>query len=135
MSLPADLMYTESHEWVRLNDDGTVTVGITEHAQEQLGDLVFVESPEVDADVEAGDAIAVVESVKAASDIYAPIAGRIIDANNALADAPELVNSSPYEDGWLFTMEPTDASDVEELLSSDSYDAFIASDEDEESED
>lgn len=136
MSLPADLMYTESHEWVRLNDDGTVTIGITEHAQEQLGDLVFVESPEIDADVEAGDAIAVVESVKAASDIYAPIAGRIIDANNALADAPELVNSSPYEDGWLFTMEPTDASDIEELLSSDGYDAFIASDEaDDESED
>lgn len=126
MSLPADLMYTESHEWVRLNDDGTVTIGITEHAQEQLGDLVFVESPEVDAEVAAGDAIAVVESVKAASDIYAPIAGKILDANGDLADNPELVNTSPYEDGWLFTMQPEDATDVENLLSSDAYEGVMA---------
>ncbi|MDO6461116.1 glycine cleavage system protein GcvH [Granulosicoccaceae sp. 1_MG-2023] len=132
MSLPSDLMYTESHEWVRLNDDGSVTVGITDYAQAQLGDLVFVESPEVDADVDAGDAVAVVESVKAASDIYAPLAGRISESNGALADAPELVNTSPYEDGWLFTMAPNDTSDVEELLSAESYEAFIAGDEEDE---
>ena len=127
MSLPAKLMYTESHEWIRLNDDGTITIGITEHAQEQLGDLVFVESPEVDAVVEAGDAIAVVESVKAASDIYAPVAGKILDANSDLADNPELVNTSPYEDGWLFSMQPDDATDVENLLSADAYEGVMAS--------
>ncbi len=127
MSLPVDLMYTDSHEWVRLNDDGTVTIGITEHAQEQLGDLVFVESPEIDADVSAGDAIGVIESVKAASDIYAPIAGKVLDANSDLGDNPELVNSSPYEDGWLFTMQPEDATDVENLLSADAYEGVMAS--------
>ncbi|HBR96663.1 MAG TPA: glycine cleavage system protein GcvH [Gammaproteobacteria bacterium] len=129
MTLPADLMFTESHEWVRLNDDGTVTVGITDHAQEQLGDLVFIESPEVDAQVNAGDAIGVVESVKAASDIYAPIAGKIVDANSALGDTPELVNTNPYEDGWLFIIAPDDSTDVENLLSADAYEGVIASDE------
>ncbi len=127
MTIPVDLMFTESHEWVRLNDDGTVTVGITDHAQEQLGDLVFVESPEIDADVDAGDAIAVVESVKAASDIYAPIAGKIQDANADLGDNPELVNSSPYEDGWLFSMQPEDATDIEKFMDADGYENFVAS--------
>lgn len=127
MNIPADLMYTESHEWVRLNDDGTITVGITDHAQEQLGDLVFVESPELDAEVSAGDAIAVVESVKAASDIYAPVAGKIIDANGDLADSPELVNSYPYDSGWLFTIEPEDATDVESLMGPDAYESYAAS--------
>lgn len=127
MNTPNDLFYAESHEWVRLNDDGTVTVGITEHAQEQLGDLVFVESPEIDKVVSAKDAVAVVESVKAASDIYAPINGTIIDANNALADEPELVNTSPYEDGWLFKIQPEDAIEVEELMDDEAYQAFVAS--------
>lgn len=128
MTIAVDLMFTESHEWVRLNEDGTVTVGITEHAQEQLGDLVFVESPEIDAEVDAGDAIAVIESVKAASDIYAPIAGKILDANVELSDTPELVNSSPYEDGWLFSMQPEDASDIEKFMDADGYESFVASD-------
>lgn len=128
MTIPVDMMFTESHEWVRLNDDGSVTVGITEHAQEQLGDLVFVESPEIDAEVDAGDAIAVIESVKAASDIYAPIAGKILDTNADLGDTPELVNSSPYEDGWLFSMLPEDATDIEKFMDADGYDSFVASD-------
>ncbi len=127
MNTPNDLFYAESHEWVRLNDDGTVTVGITEHAQEQLGDLVFVESPEIDKVVSAKDPVAVVESVKAASDIYAPINGTIIDANNALADEPELVNTSPYEDGWLFKIQPEDAIEVEEMMDDEAYQAFVAS--------
>ncbi len=129
MTLPNNLMFNESHEWVRLNDDGTVTVGITDHAQEQLGDLVFVESPEVDAEVDAGDAIAVIESVKAASDIYAPLAGKIIDSNAELADTPELVNSSPYEDGWLFIIKPVDATDMEQMLDAEAYEALIAEEE------
>lgn len=128
MTIPVDMMFTESHEWVRLNDDGSVTVGITEHAQEQLGDLVFVESPEIDAEVDAGDAIAVIESVKAASDIYAPIAGKILDANADLNDTPELVNSSPYEDGWLFSMLPEDESDIEKFMDAAGYESFVASD-------
>ena len=126
MTIPADLKYTDSHEWVRLNDDGTVHIGITDHAQEQLGDLVFVESPEIDAEVSSGDAIAVVESVKAASDIYAPMDGTILDANPDLGDSPELVNSSPYEDGWLFSMQPSDATQLEEMMDAEAYEAFVA---------
>lgn len=126
MSTPVDLRYCQSHEWVRSNDDGTITVGITQYAQEQLGDVVFAETPEVDRECEADEAIAVVESVKAASDIYAPLAGKVLDTNAALMDSPELINDSPYEDGWLFTMEPTDGTQWEELMDSDAYDAFIA---------
>ncbi len=127
MSLPSDLRYLESHEWVRMNDDGTVTVGITEFAQEQLGDVVFVETPEVDLQCEAQQAIAVVESVKAASDIYAPIAGTIIEVNADLGDQPELVNSSPYEQGWLYKMQPTDGTEVEALMDADGYQSVIDS--------
>lgn len=127
MSLPTELRYVESHEWVRLNDDGTVTVGITEYAQEQLGDVVFVETPEVDLECEAQQPVAVVESVKAASDIYAPIAGKIIDVNPDLGDQPELVNSSPYEDGWLYKMEPKDGTEIESLLDADAYQAMVTS--------
>jgi len=125
LNIPNDLFYAESHEWVRLNDDGTVTVGITDHAQEQLGDLVFVETPEVDATVSARDAVAVVESVKAASDIYAPINGTILDCNAALAEEPELVNTEPYDSGWLFTMQPEHAVEVEELMDQEAYEAFV----------
>jgi len=126
MSSPAELRYSQSHEWVRSNDDGTITVGITEYAQEQLGDVVFVETPVVDRECAAEEAIAVVESVKAASDIYAPLAGTVIDANAALADSPELVNDSPYEEGWLFQMNPDDATAWEGLMDNEAYEAFIA---------
>lgn len=125
MNIPNDRRYRESHEWVLVNDDETLTVGITEFAQEQLGDVVFAETPEIDLECEASQAIAVVESVKAASDIYAPVAGTIIDTNAALTDTPELINSSPYEDGWLYKLNPTELSDVEDLLDADAYNAMI----------
>ncbi len=127
MNVPEELRYTPSHEWVRMNDDGTITVGITDHAQEQLGDLVFVETPEVDAVVEAEAPIAVVESVKAASDIYAPINGTILDTNAALGEEPELVNTDPYEAGWLFSMQPADGKEFEQLLDAESYQAVVSS--------
>lgn len=126
MSIPSDLRYRESHEWVKQNEDGSLTIGITEYAQEQLGDVVFVETPLVDLECEAEQAVAVIESVKAASDIYAPVAGTIIQTNDALADSPELVNSSPYEDGWLFQMTPTDEDAWEELMDVEAYEAFIS---------
>ncbi len=121
MDIPGDLRVAASHEWVRINDDGTVTIGITEHAQEQLGDIVFVETPEIDMQCQPEQPVAVVESVKAASDLYAPVAGQIVDANNALADSPELINDSPYEDGWIFKIQPDDVSEVENLMSPDDY--------------
>ena len=124
--IPTDMHYTKSHEWVRLEDDGTVTVGISDHAQELLGDIVFVELPEVDAEFAAEDACCVVESVKAASDIYMPITGEIIDTNNALVDEPDLINSSPYDDGWIFRIKPADAEDVEQLMDASTYEAEIA---------
>jgi len=127
MNVPTDLKYTQSHEWIRMNDDGSITVGITDHAQEQLGDLVFVETPEVDSEVSAQDAVAVVESVKAASDIYAPVGGSIAEANGALADEPELVNSDPYNKGWLFQMQPTDGTEIEQLLDAEAYESFVSS--------
>ena len=129
MSFPTDVRYTQSHEWVRLNDDGSLTVGITEHAQEQLGDLVFVETPEVDRSYTAGEAIGVVESVKAASDIYAPLDGAIKEVNGALADEPEMINSDPYEQGWIYMLEPEDATQYESLMESVDYEDFIASEE------
>ena len=125
MNVPEDLRYTQSHEWVRLEDDGSVIIGITDHAQEQLGDLVFVETPEIDSEVEAEAAVAVVESVKAASDIYAPVAGTIADANADLGDEPELVNTDPYGKGWLFKMTPVDATEIEQLLDAESYKSFV----------
>lgn len=124
---PSDLKYTKSHEWVRDNGDGTYTVGITDHAQEQLGDLVFVETPEVGGHVTAGDACAVVESVKAASDVYAPLSGEVVEANEALADTPELVNQSAHEDGWLFSLRPDNADDLAALMSAEDYEAFLVS--------
>jgi glycine cleavage system H protein len=118
---PSDLKYTKSHEWVRDNGDGTVTLGITDHAQELLGDLVFVEVPETGSDIEAGGEIAVVESVKAASDVYSPVSGEVIEANEALADAPESVNDSPYESGWICKIRLSDNSQLEALMDADSY--------------
>ena len=120
-NIPADLKYVASHEWIRLESDGTVTVGITDFAQDQLGDVVFVELPEVDSEVTADQDIAVVESVKAASDIYAPLAGKIIAVNDDLADAPEKVNEDPYGDAWFFNMELADAADLDKLLDADGY--------------
>ncbi len=120
-NIPSELKYTKSHEWVSDNENGTVTVGITDHAQELLGDLVFVELPEVGKELEAEEACAVVESVKAASDIYAPVAGEIVEVNEALEDEPELINSDPYGEGWLFKMKLADANSLESLLSADDY--------------
>lgn len=125
--LPADLKYTLSHEWVRLNDDGTVTVGITDHAQEQLGDLVFVECPQPNTEFAAGEACAVLESVKAASDIYAPVTGVTVASNGALADTPEIINKDPFGEGWLFKMQPVNATALEELMDADAYKAHAKS--------
>lgn len=120
MSIPAELRYTQTHEWVRLEDDGTLTVGITDHAQLQLGDLVFIELPAVGNTYQAGAQIAVVESVKAASDIYAPVAGSVVDVNQAAADNPESVNDNAYA-AWLFRLKPENAGDVEALLDAAGY--------------
>ncbi|HED32829.1 MAG TPA: glycine cleavage system protein GcvH [Gammaproteobacteria bacterium] len=123
--VPSDLHYTASHEWVRLEEDGTVTVGITDHAQEALGDLVFVEPPEIGIELAQGDACCVIESVKAASDIYMPINGEIIDTNNALVDEPEIVNNSSYDDGWIFRIKPMDEDDVGQLMDAGTYEAEL----------
>lgn len=106
--LPGELLYTEEHEWLRQEEDGTVTIGITDHAQSALGDLVYVELPEVGAELDAGDEMAVVESVKAASDVYAPVGGTVLAVNTDLADDPEKINSDPYGDGWIVRMQPVD---------------------------
>ena len=123
-NIPAELKYTQSHEWVRAEDDGTLTVGISDHAQDALGDLVFVEVPDVGADLAAGDACAVVESVKAASDVYAPVAGEVIAVNEELADAPEAINEDPYQKGWLFKLKGS--LEGTELLDADAYAKFVA---------
>lgn len=119
-NIPAELKYTESHEWVRLESDGTVTVGITEFAQDALGDIVFVELPKVGTTFTAGDDAAVVESVKAASDIYAPLSGEITAVNEAVAGAPESINANAY-DAWLFKLKPADASQLDGLLDAAAY--------------
>ncbi len=124
MSIPADLKYTESHEWIRTEADGTLTVGITDHAQEALGDIVFLELPEAGKSVTAGDAVAVIESVKAASDIYAPVAGEIVEANTGLVDSPEQVNGAPY-DSWLFKIKPAAGASLDKLLDADGYSKSI----------
>ncbi len=124
MSIPADLKYTESHEWVRTEADGTLTVGITDHAQEALGDIVFLELPEAGKAVTAGDAVAVIESVKAASDIYAPVSGEIVESNTSLADTPDSVNGSPYE-SWLFKIKPTAGAATDRMIDADAYSKSI----------
>src|SRR5262244_944851 len=120
MNAPAELKYTDSHEWVRTESDGTLTVGITDHAQESLGDLVFIELPKVGRKASAGEAVAVVESVKAASDIYAPVAGEVIAVNAAVVDAPETVNADAYAN-WLYKLKPANASDSGKLLDAAAY--------------
>ncbi|MBE9396906.1 glycine cleavage system protein GcvH [Pontibacterium sp. N1Y112] len=118
---PSELKYVASHEWIRVEGDGTVTVGVTDHAQDLLGDVVFVELPEVGAELANGDDAGVVESVKAASDIYAPISGEVIAINEALEDTPENVNSDPYGDGWFFKLKLTDEAELDALLDADGY--------------
>ncbi len=126
MSIPSNYRFAPSHEWVLDNGDGTVTVGISDHAQELLGDVVFVELPEVGRSVEAGEEFSLVESVKAASDIYAPISGEVIEVNSALEDEPETVNSEPFEGGWIVKLKLADASELDKLLDANAYAATIA---------
>ncbi|WP_394493549.1 glycine cleavage system protein GcvH [Shewanella sp. ENK2] len=124
-NIPAELKYASSHEWIRKEEDGTYTVGITEHAQELLGDMVFVELPEVGDTVTAGEDCAVAESVKAASDIYAPISGDVVAVNEALEDSPELVNSEAFGEGWFFRVKPSDEAELANLLDADGYQEVI----------
>ena len=126
MAIPNDLKYTKSHEWVRVEADGTVSVGITHHAQDLLGDMVYVESPKVGRQVAAGEECAVVESVKAASDVYAPIAGEVVAVNEAVTDAPEKINQDAYS-AWMFKLKPANAADVNGLLDAAAYTAVVAS--------
>jgi glycine cleavage system H protein len=125
MNVPKDLRYTESHEWVKREGDGTLAIGITDHAQEQLGDIVFVEPPKPGRKVKAGEAVGVVESVKAASDIYSPVAGEIVGANDALAGAPEQVNQDAYA-AWMYRVKPDDAGAFEKLLDAAAYEKIAA---------
>ena len=125
-NIPSDLKYTKSHEWVRQGQNGAVEIGITDHAQSALGDLVFVEVPDVGRALRAGDACAVVESVKAASDVYAPLAGKVTANNGALAAQPELLNTDPYGAGWLFRMQADAAVDLSPLMNAGAYASFLA---------
>ena len=121
---PSELYYAKTHEWVRREEDGTVTVGITEHAQDALGDVVYVETPEVGDSIAAGDQAGVVESVKAASDIYAPVTGEVVATNETLEDAPETVNSDAFNDGWFFKLQPEDIGELDALMSAEEYEQF-----------
>ncbi len=120
-NIPEDLHYAATHEWVKVDENGIATVGVSDHAQEALGDIVFVELPEPGAEIEARAEVAVVESVKAASDLYSPASGEITEVNEALIDNPQLVNSAPYDDGWIYRMTITDERDLNELLSAEAY--------------
>lgn len=119
--IPENYKFLSSHEWAKLEEDGKVTVGISDYAQDQLGDIVFVELPEIDSEVNQGDEAAVVESVKAASEVYSPVSGKVIDVNSSLEDSPETVNLSAFEEGWFFKLEATDISELENLLSPEQY--------------
>lgn len=126
-NVPSNLKYTSSHEWARVEEDGSITIGITDHAQSMLGDIVFLELPEVDSEIDAGQEIGVVESVKAASDIYSPVSGTVTVINEALDSAPNLVNNDPYGAGWLFRVQPVDNEELEKLMGSAEYNAQIVS--------
>lgn len=122
--VPSELKYTKSHEWLRVEDDGLITVGISDHAQELLGDLVFVELPESGAEFNAGDECCVVESVKAASDVYMPVSGEIVEVNETLTDEPEIINNSPYDNGWLFKVKPS-GDEMDDMMDADAYQSSI----------
>ena len=129
MELPEDLKYTKQHEWARIDDDGTATVGITDYAQEKLGDVVFVELPEEGDEIVQDESFGTVESVKAVSDLFAPLSGTVTDVNDALTDSPESLNEDPHGEAWLIRITLTDASEVDSLLTADEYKAFIATEE------
>lgn len=120
-TIPAELQYTASHEWIRKEDDGSYVIGMTEHAQELLGEMIFIDLPDVGDEVNAGDDIAVIETVKSASDLYSPLSGEIIAVNEELDDSPEIVNADAYGDGWLFRIMPTDLAELDDLLDADGY--------------
>ena len=126
-NIPADLMFTSSHEWIKDEGDDTVTIGITDHAQELLGDLVFVELPEIGDVIETGGEAGAVESVKAASDIYSPVSGEVIEINEDLVDSPELVNEQPYDNGWIYKMKLNNVSEIEGLLDAEAYSDVVES--------
>ena len=119
--IPGDLKFLSSHEWARVESDGSITIGISDHAQDLLGDIVFVELPEVGQSLDAETDAAIVESVKAASDVYSPLSGEVMEVNSLLEDQPEIINSSPYEDGWFFKLNPTDMGELDNLLSPEDY--------------
>ncbi|MDI4638521.1 MULTISPECIES: glycine cleavage system protein GcvH [Halomonadaceae] len=129
-NIPANLRYTESHEWILDNGDGTVTIGITDHAQESLGDVVFVDLPEVGQELGTGEEFGVIESVKAASDLYAPLAGEVVEVNESLEDAPETVNEAPYEGGWIAKLKLADESELSKLLDAEAYTKVAEADQD-----
>jgi len=120
-NIPGDLKFLSSHEWARVESDGTITIGISDHAQDLLGDIVFVELPEVGQTLDAETDAAIVESVKAASDVYSPLSGEVMEVNSLLEDQPEIINTSPYEDGWFFKLTPSDISELDNLLSPEDY--------------
>jgi len=126
LKTPKDLKFSKTHEWVKIEEDNIITVGISDHAQSLLGDLVYVELPEVGDECAAGDECCVVESVKAASDVYCPVAGTVVEINEELTDAPELVNAEPYDSGWLFKIEVADIDDLDDLISPVEYESLIA---------
>ncbi|MCK0752719.1 MULTISPECIES: glycine cleavage system protein GcvH [Chromohalobacter] len=127
--IPANLRYTDSHEWVLDNNDGTVTIGITDHAQESLGDVVFVELPDTGRQLDAGEEFGVIESVKAASDLYLPLSGEVVAVNESLEDSPEAVNDHPYEDGWIIKLKLAEPDALEALLDATAYDALVSAEE------
>lgn len=130
MSTPADYNFTDEHEWATADDEGVATIGISEHAQDLLGDVVFVEFPAPGDSIEAGGEFGVVESVKTASELYAPVSGEVVEVNDDLHDAPELVNESPYEDGWMIKVEMDDPEELDELMDADTYDEFVLEEQD-----
>ena len=125
--IPGELKYTKSHEWVRINDDGSVTIGITDHAQDLMGDMVYIELPEVGDNLETGKECAVVESVKAASDVYAPLDGEILEVNETITESPEVINQDPYEEGWMFRLQLADNGGLDSLLDAKAYEEIIDS--------
>lgn len=128
MEIPEGYLFTEEHEWAHQEDDGTVTIGISWHAQDLLGDIVYVELPEEGESVSAGEEFGVVESVKAASDLYSPVSGEVVEVNHGLDDAPETVNENPYKEGWMIRVEPSDVTELEELMDAEDYATYVSQD-------